>query len=214
MSRRVTDSRGEKAVGIFLDKYFYSRAQEMRIMAYVERIYAKNQQIKGIDVILDEHINIDEKAQLYYINNPVDSFAFEIDYFDEKTNTIVDGWYINQSNVTDDYLLMWIPKARTKEIHRIVAEDFEIIIANLVAKKRIKTYIEKLGLNDKGLKKKAIEMRDKDIKRVSLDGHSHLTYSLNGYTEKPINLVIDKAILDEISERRFEISKEGIKIIK
>ena len=46
MSRRETDSRGEKALGVFLDKYFYERAREQRLMAYFERIYTSAMQKK------------------------------------------------------------------------------------------------------------------------------------------------------------------------
>jgi hypothetical protein len=209
MSRRVIDMRGEKAMGVFLDKYFYSRAKEARMLSYVERIYDKQLQLQGIDVLLDDY-SIDEKAQLYYINRPVDSFAFEIDYVSEVTNSVVDGWYINPTNKTQDYLLLWIPKARTTHINRLVSEDFEVVEADLISKTHIKEYLEKLGVTDQTLKVMASEMRNKNKKRYSISGNIHLTYSLEGYTEKPINMVIKKALLDSLSQKRFEIRKEGI----
>ena len=61
---------------------------------------------------------------------------FLIDYYDEKTETVVDGWFIG-NNETDEYLLMWIPKARTNHINRLVAEDFICVNADLLQKKRI-----------------------------------------------------------------------------
>ena len=209
MSRRAIDSRGEKAMGVFLDKYFYSKAQEARILTYAERIYDKHFQVQGIDVLLDGR-RIDEKAQLYYINRPVNTFAFEIDYYSEENDSIVDGWYINPSNQTEDYLLLWIPKARTTHINRLVSEDFEVVDANLISKSHIKAYLEKMNITDKTLKTKAIEMRDKNIERYTINDDIHLKYSMEGYSEKPINMIVKKEILDNLSKKRFEINKEGI----
>lgn len=210
MSRRETDSRGEKALGVFLDKYFYERAREQRLMAYFERIYTSAMQKKGIDVVIDESRKIDEKAQLYYINRPVDSFAFEIDYFDEKKNEIVDGWFVSKSNETDEYLLMWIQKARTNHVNRLVAEDFEKVEADLVKKARIKAYVEKLGITDRVLKQKAIEMRDRKTRRFDFNEDCHITYSIKGFSEAPINLVISKSVIDQLSEDRFLITKDKV----
>ena len=63
MSRRFIDMSGEKAMGEFLDIYFYSKAKEAKMFSYVERIYNKQRQLQGIDVLLDNR-SIDEKAQL------------------------------------------------------------------------------------------------------------------------------------------------------
>ncbi len=213
MSRRATDSRGERALAVFLDQYFYSKEQANRLHAYAKRIYEKKLQIRGIDVLLDDKRKIDEKAQLYYINRPVNSFAFEIDYYDEEKEAVVDGWFVSQSNETDEYLLLWIERARTTKINRLVADDFEVVNANLIEKNHLKKYLEGIGITDYGLKKKAIEMRDCDIARVDFGENCHLKYSASGFTEKPINLVINKNVLDDLSYGRFVITKEEVKVI-
>ena len=213
MSRRATDSRGERALAVFLDQYFYSKEQANRLLAYAKRIYEKQLQIRGIDVLLEDKRKIDEKAQLYYINRPVDSFAFEIDYYDEEKESVVDGWFVSQSNETDEYLLLWIENARTTKINRLVSEDFEVVKADLIEKKHLKKYLEGIGITDCGLKKKAIEMRDSDVTRVDFDENCHLTYSTSGFSERPINLVIRKNILDNLSLGRFVITKEEVKAI-
>lgn len=210
MSRRIIDSRGEKALSIFLDTYFYPKAREKRIITYYERVYNKEYQVKGIDILLDDR-RIDEKGQLYYINHPVDSFAFEIDYFEEEKNKIVDGWFINEANTTDEYLLMWIKKARTNQINRIVSEDFEIVNADLIRKIDLKDYLNDLKLSDNCLKEAAKEIRNNQIERKKFNDTCHLTYSMKGFSEMPINLVIKKEILDSISIKRFEINKDEIK---
>lgn len=215
MSRREIDSRGEKALGVFLDTYFYSKTQERRILEYARRIYSKEMQKKGINLLLGDKCKIDEKAQLYYINKPLKSFAFEIDYYEESSDGIVDGWFINKNNETNDYLLIWIHEARTTHINRLVAEDFLKVEANLIEKEHIKEYIRRFGLSDAELKQKAIEMRNKKIKRVDIDSNCHLTYSYNkgDYSEIPINLVINKQALDELSEKRFMITKECVEVL-
>ncbi len=212
MSRREIDSRGEKAMGVFLDKYFYPKTLETRLISYYERIYEKKLQLQGVDIILDKR-RIDEKPQLYYINRPVGSFAFEIEYYSEKCGHNVDGWFINNQNLTDDYLLLWIDKARIDKVNRLVAEDFEYVHADLISKDRLKAYLTRLGISDKELKQKAVEMREKSILRIDLNEDIHLSYSVDGYSEKPINLVIDKKILDNISSKRYEIKKDGIRLL-
>ena len=213
MSRRLTDSRGEHALAVFLDQYLYSSEQVKRLFTYSERIHEKNLQIRGIDILLDGERKLDEKAQLYYINHPVDSFAFEIDYLDEEDDTVVDGWFINKTNETDDYLLLWIESARITRINRLVAEDFEVVYADLLEKKRLKDYLERSGITDYDLKKKAVEMRKREISRIDFGKECHLIYSLSGYSEKPINLVVRKGVLDDLSTGRFVITKEGVKVI-
>ena len=214
MSRREIDSRGEKAVGVFLDKYFYPKMTEARLFPYAQRIYAKKLQSKGIDILLGNKTKIDEKAQLYYINHPVMSFAFEINYYDETSKNIVDGWFIDNSIETDKYLLMWIPEARTTHINRLVAEDFEIIDASLLRRSRLKAYVEKLGLNDRKLKMNAYMMREKKIERLMINDDCHMTYSVKGYSEKPINLVVRKSIIDEMSDNIFEIRKDNVTVVR
>jgi len=213
MSKREIDSRGEKAMGVFLDTYFYPKATAKRAFAYYERIYAKELQKKGIDVLLDKDKKIDEKAQLYYINQPVDSFAFEIDYYDEKNEMVVDGWFI-ENNETDEYLLMWIPKARTNHINRLVAEDFICVNADLLQKKRIQAYVEQLGLTKKVLKEKANMMRNENIERMDISDMCHIVYSIKGFSERPINLVVEKTVIDDLSDRIFEIKKDELKILR
>lgn len=212
MSRRITDSRGERALGVFLDKYFYERAQAKRLLTY-ERVFKKEMQVRGVDVILGESDMVDEKAQLYYINKPLNTFAFEIDYFDENAERVRDGWFINPSNLTTDYLLLWIPEARTQQLNRIVSDDFEVIEADLLKKSRLKAYLAGFGISDKMLKDKAIKMRKTDTGRINLNDNCHLVFSRKGFSEKPINLVVDRVVLDELSESRFEITKTGFKSV-
>lgn len=213
MSRREIDSRGEKAMGVFLDTYFYPKATANRAFTYYKRIYAKELQRKGIDVLIDTDKKIDEKSQLYFINRPLDSFVFEINYYDEKTEKVVDGWFI-QNNETDMYLLIWIPEARTDKINRLVAEDFICVNADLLQKKRIQTYVEQLGLTKKDLKEKANMMRNENIKRLDIDDTCHIVYSIKRVPEKPINLVVSKAKIDDLSDRIFEIKKDELRIIR
>lgn len=214
MSRRQIDSRGEKAISVFLDKYFYDKAREKRLLAYFERIYDAKLQIKGIDVLLDKERKIDEKAQLHYINRPLESFAFEIDYYSEEQNRIVDGWFVNVTNETEEYMLLWIDSAKTEKINRIVSEDFECVTANLLNKKHLKEYLIQLGITDQLLKKDAYEMRKKEIERIELSDDIYMRYSLDVYSEKPINMVIKKNLLDKISSKRFKIRKDGIEVIQ
>lgn len=214
MSRRKIDSRGEKALGVFLDTYFYPKMAELHLLPTAQRIFDKNLQRKGVDVLIGGVTRVDEKAQLYYINRPVESFAFEIDYYDESSDRIVDGWFVEKSNETDAYLLMWIPEARTAQINRLVAEDFEHIDAVLLRKDILKAHIKRWGLYDRTLKKDALMMREKSIERLRINDDCHMTYSVKGYSERPINLVIRRSVLYELSDNIFEIRKDDVKVVR
>ena len=48
---------------------------------------------------------------------------------------------------------------------------------------------------------------------VDFDENCHLTYSASGFSERPINLVVRKNILDDLSLGRFVITKEEVKAI-
>ena len=126
---------------------------------------------------------------------------------------VVDGWFI-ENNETDEYLLMWIPKARTNHINRLVAEDFICVNADLLQKKRIQAYVEQLGLTKKVLKEKANMMRNENIERMDISDMCHIVYSIKGFSERPINLVVEKTVIDDLSDRIFEIKKDELKILR
>lgn len=205
MNNRHSDTRGEKALGLFLDHYFYPRLCEMEGFDAIQRINDANEQKLGSDIRIvkprGETLIIDEKAQLHYINEPRRTFAFELSYYNDKTKSILDGWFVRNENKTDHYVLVWIDSARTNQLNRIVEDDFNEVTVAVVAKKRIMYYLEQLGYPIKRVKKIARDMRFNHNKNYfKLSEEAFIYYTKEGYEEKPINIVIDRNALWELAD--------------
>lgn len=217
MSRIVSDSRGEKAIGLYMDNTLYPWLVENKAINSFMRVYEKESQVKGIDVVLEDRMtkefkNIDEKAQLYYINNPVDSFAFEILFHREEKQ--MDGWFISGNNQTDYYMLMWIKSARETKVYRLVMEDFEEVEVYMIPKLSLQSYVGKYMQDVRILKKEAQKMILTKQEKKSIDEGIYLRYSMKGYDEKPVNLVIKKEILKSYAKHIFIVKKNDIKMIR
>ena len=140
MSTRRADTRGEKALARFLDKYFYAKLVNDNVIDDIERVYDANQQKTGTDLIIQKDsmaYKYDEKAQLHYIGQTVNTFVLEIEYFSKETFSVVDGWFVSDINVTEKYMFVWIRKAKTDKLYRIVSEDFEELESLEVDKAKI-----------------------------------------------------------------------------
>ena len=164
MSNRQSDTRGEKALALFLDRYFYPRLCEMESLADSKRVFDANEQKAGADILYTDIrgnvITIDEKAQLHYINAPRRTFAFELSYYSDKINDITDGWFVSDNNKTDAYVLVWIDSARTDKLNRIVEEDFQEVTIALIGKQKIINYLKQRGYPIHKLKKLSHDLRE------------------------------------------------------
>ncbi len=214
MSNRIIDTRGEKALGIFLDKYFYPDFIKLEGFSKFERVYDVSSQKLGSDIKLTNSsgkiINIDEKAQLHYINNPRDTFAFEVSYISDKGD-VLDGWLISKDNITDCYLLAWIKEARTDKLNRIVSEDYLNVEISFITKKQILNYLSSLKYSIAKISKEASLLREDGSKnRVEISSDCFLYHSKIEYTEDPINIVISKSVLENLAYANYNISKDEI----
>jgi hypothetical protein len=77
-SRRTEDMSAESELARFLDENFYDHFPNADAFDSIERIYNKNLQLSGIDVVFNAKdgrtFRIDEKAQLYYLNKDLPTF--------------------------------------------------------------------------------------------------------------------------------------------
>ena len=212
MRTRYADIRGEKALGLFLDRYFYETlAKDLKYdNKEKRRINDKVLQLRGIDVTIDgKRINIDEKAALRYIGEDLQTFAFEIDFFSNKEDDprLVDGWFLCKNNLTHYYLLMWIKKSScgSEQLGRIMAEDFEEVEAYLIDKQKIKDdsdaviidYAQKKGITDiddtyKAYKALSEWMRDHYTGRVEKIDDDCVIYSSNKTDDLRMTCNIDE----------------------
>ena len=174
-------------------------------------------QLKGVDVeakASSRVARIDEKAQLYYINKNLPTFAFELQFL--KNDRVLTGWFLNEDLITDYYLLIW-PKAKTDIIREIKADDFTELDALMVSRKKLHMYLDRYGLHRKQLIDKAEELRRSGRIGKIPTGEKGIYYYVSDprkYAEAPINLVIGKNHLRTIADAHYIVTPSGFRRIK
>lgn len=220
MSYFDRDKKHEEIVAGWLEKYFYSQLNAsvvnyMRVEEVSNADRIKEAQTLGIDLVLkdsnEEMYFIDEKSQTTYMNNPLPTFAFELSY--EYNGVTRKGWLLDENKKTNYYLLIY-PRSYTKESYKELSDiddlDFaEIILLN---KKRLITELSNIGISLKSLieiakniqtENKPIPISDKSKNYVSIYKSSYLS-------EKPVNIVIKRTLLDTASSAIWEVHKNKI----
>ena len=195
MSTYYQDLGKEDILAQYLDASIYPLLST-RLNVKFERVRDKRQQQDGIDVIAEyagKSLNIDEKSQLDYINNPIPTCAFEIAYL--KNGELREGWLYDKKKVTDRYFYITHIRSRRNDDTICIPEDItgcKILsinrdaLINALAKKGVNREAC-IGLSDADNVSRRIEIPDlKDI---------YLIRSVQK-AEGPLNLVIQrKAIL-------------------
>lgn len=114
-SNFINDLSLENKLSKYLDKYFYSWLLRNGYIVRHKRIFDKNEQRKGKDVILYVKDNeskrigqiiVDEKSTSHYLNKRIPTFAFELSYLDKSGNE-KNGWLLDDEKETDMYALIW-----------------------------------------------------------------------------------------------------------
>lgn len=205
--QRPIDEKHEKIVEQFLMKYFYKK-----IYNNVESIFDQDRQVKGIDIIADELI-IDNKAQCSarYINNPTNTFAVEIVTYNKQGDEMT-GWFINNSLLTKYYAFVWIHEAKTNAQNCLNNyNDIEKIEVMIVDKQALHDEVNKYK-TDEDLYELAVKIRDMGQTSnypYSLRNIGHLSCSQH-LREKPVNLVINKAIHKKFAIKHCFVTKDEI----
>ena len=213
MSFRERDSRVEKFISQYLDICFYPR-----ISKNFNRVQDKGDQLMGRDVELEfnnKKIIIDEKASIYYINKDIPTFAMEIS-FKNRIGSISDGWFINTNLDTTHYLLIWpFSNDTQKEGWEINLSDIRQLRCILIEKNKILSYLESKGHNINFLKRKADEIREADIGgpllRTQLPYYFYYTKKLY---EQPINLILRRPLIEELSDGHWMVNSESATVLK
>ena len=199
-SRRGADMAAEAELASFLDEYLYTPLLAEGHFSSISRVHDKEQQLKGVDVVVSTGKttgNIDEKAQIYYVNKNLPTFAFELQFL--KYGEVIEGWFLNDGLCTDYYLLIW-PQATTDSIYELTKDTFTRLDALMVSKKKLRSRLKELGLSKEVLMQKAAELRRNRVYGKTATGHKGIYYYLSDsrkYVEAPINIVISKAILHQ-----------------
>ena len=214
VSRRVADMNAESELAKFLDENLYSQLLGEGKFLSIERMAEKEQQLQGIDVIAKTKTSvayIDEKAQLYYINKNIPTFAFELQFL--KDGKVLEGWFLNDNLKTNYYLLIW-PFASVTDVDKVKKEDFTKLDALMISKSKLREELASLGFDKATLAKRAFQLRKTRIYgkiTTGIQGVYYFASDSSKYAEAPINIVVSKNRLISLAEVHYEITKDGFR---
>jgi hypothetical protein len=204
-SFRKYDSNAEQEVAKFLDENFYKNN-----VSEFKRFTNKEDQLKGKDVEFSlgdlKNIIIDEKAQIYYVNKNIPTFAFEINFL-RVGGILTRGWLFDESKETEYYLLIWITAEKDRNFN---ATDITKLDCLLVKREAILVFLIIQGLTNEFVNKISSEIREKEIpgKQQERVYDSCYFYYSPHLAEKPINIVIRKEKLKELAIKTFIVEKK------
>ena len=216
-SRRNDDMSAEAQLGYFLDAYLYSRFPQSDAFSRIERMHNKADQLAGVDVRFTSKdgvvYDVDEKAQLYYLNKDLPTFAFEIQFLRDGRATT--GWLCNDSLKTNLYLLIW-PFATQDTPRGIRWGQFTKVDCLLIQKKRLLAMLERDGLTIERMQHDAAQLRRTGhTGKATITGVRGAYYFASDpkkYREAPINIVVTKDRLLGIAQRRYIVTKDGVEV--
>lgn len=191
MSDFNNDLKKEQILAEYLDASIYPQLG----MNYT-RISDINSQYKGIDFILKENgglVNVDEKAQLTYINKNLPTFAFEISYF--KNEVLKEGWLNDKTKETEAYFLITGIQTKDRTDKLIHATNIHSCTIHRVNRQKLTDLMEQKGLSPSRLNAISEKLRaeKKHGKQAISELHGYKEGNLfftHWLPEKPVNLVL------------------------
>lgn len=214
-SRRHDDLSAEAQLAYYMDKYLYTHFPNGNSFSSIRRIHDKEEQLSGVDVELigtDGKVYcVDEKAQLYYLNKNLPTFAFELLF--KRGNNDTTGWLCNPTLKTDFYMLIW-PFATQSSCKGIRWHQFTKADCLLIPKKRLLKTLADKGLTVEKMQADAKAIRvSGQIGKIPIPGLRGIYYYAsdpNSYREAPINIVISKSLLLDVAQRRYIVTPESV----
>ena len=202
-SFRQKDMEAERELSKFLDKHLYSKS----IFARAERTDDSGLQMDGSDIIISvPSLNItdavvDEKASIYYINKDLRTFVLEISFLNRGLH-YSEGWFIDDSLLTDYYLMQWI-KADVADPWQVKETNITEIECVLVSKAKLKAYFEEEGYSKEKLLQIAQEMRTSRKVMINPPGKPYRFFYSIKLAEKPVNILLNKEEYIRLSEFHY-----------
>ncbi|MCO6163964.1 hypothetical protein [Flavobacterium sp. NRK F7] len=184
------DLKKEQYLGEYLDTIYSDVFKDFKIERKLDSISQNN----GIDLIISKDelkFNIDEKAQLDYLNLDLPTFAFEISYIKDNLQKL--GWLYDKSKITDKYFL--ITGIFLNDEHDI-KKGFKSCKIISVDRAKLILFLKSRGLNFEKILEINHSIRngtqEKNIFISELDSRleGKMYYSKNNKAEMPINLVL------------------------
>jgi len=154
-----------------------------------------------VDVTFDFEENarllVDEKAAAHFVNKNIPTFAFEIDFIGTD-GELKEGWLFDEGKRTQYYLLTWIQAVKDVGFS---CDDISQLEVLLVERQAIINFLKKFHLDMKRAKDISLELRLKNqIGSAYRNSISPFYFYFTGHlTERPINVVIRKIALVELS---------------
>jgi len=208
LTRRIADSSAEREVAKFLDYFLYARLARPPFDIESQRTDTAHAQLAGSDVVLHSKSRtyiIDEKAQIYYINRSLPTFAFEIDSL--QNGILRPGWFLNTSLTTSHYLLVW-PYAHHAEPAVLKMNDITKLECLCIDKLKLQRLLTAGGWNTQRIQAYAQEIRSKKMYGATKIGSSthYFFQSLpQQYREAPVNVIVYRHVLESLAEFRVTV---------
>lgn len=213
-STRKYDKRCETIVSQFLDMYFYALYDD-----HSERVFDRELQIKGADVIVNDTTVIDEKVKLYPLNEFIKCLAFELQ-FKNKNGMLYDGWFVNKDSITTHYNIITAFLYEGKKVLETI-DDIEYLNLLFISKDELRKYIFS-NVKNGGLERDVKMLREKDkhadangkIRRIYGHGKFWLTKSTR-LVEEPINISVPRENLCKLKySAEFCVTRIGVEKIQ
>ena len=184
------DLENERRLSVLLDDYYKKHLKHYNF----ERIRDVPLQLMGVDLILTHKTTgktyfVDEKAQLYYLNEDLPTFAFELSYL--KKGTLKKGWLFDLSKKTDFYAL----------ITAIYSDEPNIYTSGkitMVNRKKLITLLKSKNLRFENFENRNLKQGKITIQELNPQTEGYVYFSKNKKVEKPLNLILK---LDFLIER-------------
>ncbi len=188
-----SDLKKEQQLTFLLNTYY---TKNLKFYDF-ERVSDLKRQLAGIDVIFTHKttgvsFNIDEKAQLDYINEDLPTFAFELKY--QKKGVNKKGWLFDDKKQTHFYALI-------TGIYQDAPYIFTSCKITLVNRKKLLAFLTQLGIRENTLYD-YVATNDSlngkfPIAELNPKNEGYLFASRNNKAEKPLNLILKLEFLIE-----------------
>jgi len=195
----------ERELAKYLDKHLYTKD----IFTKAQRTDSVEDQINGSDIIISipslgiDNAVVDEKASIYYINKDLRTFVLEISFLNRGLH-YSDGWFINNSLLTEYYLMQWI-KANIDDPWQVKENNITEIECVLVSKEKLKKYFENEGYSKEKLIEIAQDMRNSNNKMIVPNNKPYRFFFTRNLAEKPVNILLNKEEYIHLSEFHYII---------
>lgn len=190
---RENDMRREQILCEYLDKKLYNQS----IFKNVSRKNSIEDQLSGTDIIFSIpsknlfDIVVDEKAQLYYLDGGLPTFAFELNFINRR-NERVEGWFTDLDKKTQYYQLLFL---KAKKDFNKIDEIYEV---EYILVKRSKV-IEAINIDLPAIREKGKQVsQNSEFQQFKTnDIPYYFTHSIK-LAESPVNIMLRKKKLIEI----------------